>query len=258
MARIRIDKYLSHIGKGTRSEVKKLIKLNKVKVNDQCIKDPGYKVDPETDVVMVGNESVGYTEHVYLMLYKPKGLISATTDKKDKTVMDIVDHPMKAKCFPVGRLDKDTTGLLLITNDGDLSHDLLSPKKHVDKTYFALLDHDIAEEHVKCFYKGVVLEDGYECMPADLIKLGDSQLIAEYGLDEIDEAEKDQADPRTWVSITIREGKFHQVKRMFEAIDRKVLELHRHSMGPLILDKGLDIGSNRELSSDEIKLLINR
>ncbi len=247
MTSIRVDKFLSHVGIGTRTEVKKLIKQKKIKVNGRIVIDPGLKVDDDKDQVSVNGDIIRYQEYIYIMLHKPKGVISATEDKKERTVIDLINHPMKSKLFPVGRLDKDTTGLLLLTNDGHLSHQLLSPKKHVAKTYYALIDGHITEEILNKFRSGIVLDDGYACMPA-VLKL-------------CSEGRKELKIFKEWdkhleiVSITIREGKFHQIKRMFEAVDMKVMELYRHQMGSLILDQSLVQGQSRELSQIELEEL---
>lgn len=200
----RIDKILSNLGYGSRSELKKFCKNGLVKVNGKVINNPGVQVDVENDEIIFDGEKVTYKEFIYLMLNKPDGYISATFDKRDPIVLDLIDkEDLVFEPFPVGRLDKDTEGLLVLTNDGQLAHRVLSPKKHVPKTYYAKIEGIVTEEDIKAFAKGVTLDDGYETMPAELIILKS---------DEISEIE-----------LTIHEGKFHQVKRMFESVDKKVI-----------------------------------
>lgn len=234
---MRIDKMLANLGFGSRKEVKKLLKDGAVKVNDRIIKDAKEHVDPEKDTVTLQGEVVEYKEFIYLMMNKPPGVISATEDNHDQTVIDLLEmEDAVYSPFPVGRLDKDTEGLLLITNDGQLSHRLLSPKKHVPKTYFAVIDQEVTEEDVEAFRQGVVLDDGYETKPGEL-------KILKSGL-------------RSDIELTITEGKFHQVKRMFEAVGKKVVYLKRLSMGPLELDESLELGEYRELTDEEIQSLM--
>ena len=212
----RIDKILSNLGYGSRSELKKFCKNGLVKVNGKVINNPGVQVDVENDEIIFDGEKVTYKEFIYLMLNKPDGYISATFDKRDPIVLDLIDkEDLVFEPFPVGRLDKDTEGLLVLTNDGQLAHRVLSPKKHVPKTYYAKIEGIVTEEDIKAFAEGVTLDDGYETMPAELIILKS---------DEISEIE-----------LTIHEGKFHQVKRMFESVDKKVIYLKRLSMGKLNL-----------------------
>ncbi|HEY9576479.1 MAG TPA: pseudouridine synthase, partial [Pseudobacillus sp.] len=203
---MRIDKLLANIGHGSRKEVKQLLKAGAVTVNGEVIKDAKQHVDPKKDRVMLYEEEVYYREFVYLMMNKPPGVISATEDTREETVVDLleVEHAV-FNPFPVGRLDKDTEGLLLLTNDGVLAHQLLSPKKHVPKTYFAVIDGEVTEEDSKAFQKGVTLDDGYVTKPGKLT-------ILKSGL-------------RSDIELTITEGKFHQVKRMFEAVGKRVVYL---------------------------------
>ena len=233
---MRIDKLLANIGHGSRKEVKQLLKAGAVTVNGEVIKDAKQHVDPKKDRVMLYEEEVYYREFVYLMMNKPPGVISATEDTREETVVDLleVEHAV-FNPFPVGRLDKDTEGLLLLTNDGVLAHQLLSPKKHVPKTYFAVIDGEVTEEDSKAFQKGVTLDDGYVTKPGKLT-------ILKSGL-------------RSDIELTITEGKFHQVKRMFEAVGKRVVYLRRISMGPLQLDEELDLGEYRELTEEEVELL---
>ncbi len=235
----RIDKILSNLGYGSRSELKKFCKNGLVKVNGKVINNPGVQVDVENDEIIFDGEKVTYKEFIYLMLNKPDGYISATFDKRDPIVLDLIDkEDLVFEPFPVGRLDKDTEGLLVLTNDGQLAHRVLSPKKHVPKTYYAKIEGIVTEEDIKAFAKGVTLDDGYETMPAELIILKS---------DEISEIE-----------LTIHEGKFHQVKRMFESVDKKVIYLKRLSMGKLKLDENLELGEYRELTDEEVKMIEER
>ena len=236
---MRIDKLLSNSGFGSRKEVKILLKSKAVEVNGETVRDPKFHVDEKLDQVSVGGESVVYREFIYLMMNKPPGVISATEDRFDETVIDLLsEEEQRFEPFPVGRLDKDTEGLLLITNDGKLAHELLSPKKHVDKTYYAKIDSPVTEEDAVAFKKGVVLDDGYETKPAQLRILRSG-----------DESE---------IELTITEGKFHQVKRMFESVGKQVVFLKRLSMGPLSLDESLASGEYRELSEKELTTLKQR
>lgn len=235
---MRIDKLLANSGFGTRTEVKKLLKSGVVLVDGKLIKDASIHVDPEKSKVSVAGEDVVYKEFVYFMMNKPQGYISATEDQYLKTVLDLLAPEDIAKgIFPAGRLDRDTEGFLLLTNDGQLAHQLLSPKKHVPKTYFARIDGVVTEEDVEKFKIGVTLEDGYETKPAHLV-------ILKSGLE-------------SEIELTITEGKFHQVKRMFEAVDKKVLFLKRLSMGKLNLDESLQLGEYRELTEGELNLIQN-
>ena len=198
----RIDKILSNLGYGSRSEIKKYCKQGSVVVNGSEVSNPGTQVDTENDEILFNGEEVIYREYIYLMMNKPDGYISATTDKYDPTVLDLIDLSYLAfEPFPVGRLDKDTEGLLVLTNDGKLSHRVLSPKKHVPKTYYAKIDGVVTEEDVEAFLEGVVLDDGYKTMPSQLNIL--------------------KSDDESEIELTIHEGKFHQVKRMFESVGKK-------------------------------------
>ncbi|OKL36196.1 pseudouridine synthase [Domibacillus mangrovi] len=233
---MRLDKMLANSGIGTRKEVKKLLKDGGVTVNGSMVKDAKIHVDPAVDKVYLFDEPVRYREFIYLMMNKPDGVVSATEDKRDETVIDLLDESHKHfEPHPVGRLDKDTEGMLLLTNDGQLSHSLLSPKRHVGKTYFAQIKGNVTEEDVHAFDKGVTLEDGYVTKPAKLIILSSG-------------AESE-------IELTITEGKFHQVKRMFIAVDKEVLYLKRLSMGPLALDESLELGEYRELTEEEVRIL---
>ena len=236
---MRLDKYLSDMGVGTRSELKKDIRKGGAIVDGEVVKDPGHSVGPSSRVVFRG-AAVVYEEFVYYMMNKPAGVISASEDGREATVIDLIAEPKRKDLFPVGRLDRDTEGLLLITNDGALSHRLLSPKHHVDKVYYAEVSGILDESDVDLFAQGLVLSDGLECMPADLKILSVSE--DEYS----SEAE-----------ITIREGKFHQVKRMFSSVGAEVSYLKRLSMGPLTLDPDLEPGEYRRLADNELKALLS-
>ncbi|WP_211747656.1 pseudouridine synthase [Paenibacillus sp. Marseille-Q4541] len=239
--KLRVDKILSHMGYGTRSEIKKAVKNGYVSVNGKVIKDSGMQVDPYHDLIDIDGETVKYREFIYLMLHKPQGVISATEDTREETVIDLLDEEYALfEPFPVGRLDKDTEGLLLLTNDGQLSHNLLSPKKHVPKTYEAIVAGEMGAKEIDAFKQGVTLDDGYTTKPAVL---------------EITSVESSEEGKTSHVLVTIHEGKFHQIKRMFETVDSKVLYLKRISMGALQLDPLLPIGSYRELTEEELRIL---
>lgn len=233
----RIDKILSNLGYGTRKDLKKIVKNGMVQVNGITIKDSAMKVDPEKDKIVINGEEIFYREFIYLMMNKPAGVISATFDNKDETVIDLleVEHQV-FEPFPVGRLDKDTVGLLLLTNDGDLNHRLISPKWKVDKVYFAKIDQKVTEEDIEKFKHGITLDDGYRCKEAIL---------------EIQKASEEGSE----IVLTIQEGKFHQVKRMFEAVGKKVTYLKRIEFGTLSLDEDLEEGEYRELTEEEIAIL---
>ncbi|HAS72985.1 MAG TPA: 16S rRNA pseudouridine(516) synthase [Clostridiales bacterium UBA8960] len=231
--KIRLDKMLSNMGKGTRSEMKDALRFGQVKVNGQTVRTGKDKIDPEVDEVTYKGEKVIYKRYVYLVMNKPQGVISATEDNRHKTVIDLIDDTYKHyELFPVGRLDIDTEGLLIITNDGELTHNLLAPKKHVPKTYFAIIQGNVNALDVQEFASGIVLEDGYACMPSELVIKG-----LESG--------------KTEVELTIHEGKFHQVKRMFEATGKRVIYLKRIKMNLLNLDPTIGLGQFRELTEEE-------
>jgi 16S rRNA pseudouridine516 synthase len=269
---MRLDKMLGNLGYGSRSEIKILIRQGAVTVNGKTVKDHGLQIKPSEDEVVLDGETIQYRDTVYVLLHKPAGVVSATEDSRDRTVIDLIDPELTVLSpFPVGRLDKDTEGLLLITNDGKLSHELLSPRKHVPKTYRALVAGEVGEEDAEKFGQGVPLDDGYVTLPAELAVLArmirggtpsadESELALEMAeadnlaadMDEVAEGEA-----LSWIELTIHEGKFHQVKRMFEAVGKKVLYLRRVSMGPLRLDKALAPGQWRELTEDEVDSLRN-
>lgn len=232
---MRLDKYLAEMGIGTRQEVKKKIRQGNISVNGTVVKAADTKIDENQDEIMANGQPVSYVSYEYYMLNKPAGVISATEDRKDTTVLDLIKDKKRKDLFPVGRLDKDTEGLLLITNDGELAHRLLSPKKHVDKIYYAKIQGKVDESDVKAFADGVDIGDDTPAKSADLriLKSGEESEI----------------------ELTITEGRFHQVKRMFHAVGKEVVYLKRLSMGSLILDKTLAKGEYRSLTEEEIKKL---
>ena len=243
---IRLDKYLADIGKGTRTELKEMIRKGRITVNGMIIKKPETKIKKGEDTICLDNAPVEYVELEYYLLNKPQGVISATEDRRRETVVDLIDEKSRKDLFPVGRLDIDTEGLLLITNDGALAHRLLAPGHHVDKVYEARCEGLVPDEAVKRFREGMTLADGLSCMPAELEIL-----------------ERKPEDPETGtaaeslVRITLHEGKFHQVKRMMEEVSCPVLHLKRLSMGPLKLDDTLKPGKYRKLTDKERELLEN-
>ncbi len=233
---LRLDKYLADMQVGSRTEVKQMIKKGRIGVDGAKALKPELKIDIESAKVTVDGQLIGYAEYEYWMLHKPAGVVSATEDKHDKTVIDLLKDSLRKDLFPVGRLDKDTEGLLLITNDGELAHELLSPKKHVDKTYFACIDGIVTEEDVDSFARGLDIGEEKLTMPAELVVLKT-------------EKEKNTSE----IEVTIREGKFHQVKRMFEAVGKTVTYLKRLSMGSLLLDDSLALGEARTLTEQELR-----
>ena len=233
--RIRLDKYLADMGCGTRSQVKREIAGGSVMVNGAPARRPEDKIDTEKDSVVFCGSPVGYVEYEYFMLNKPAGVVSATEDRKERTVLDLIDARQRKDLFPVGRLDKDTEGLLLITNDGEMAHRLLSPKKHVDKVYYARVAGRITEEHVRLFAEGVDIGDEKPALPAELTVLSSGEISE--------------------IELVIREGRFHQVKRMFQAAGGEVIYLKRLRMGSLVLDGGLEPGEYRKLTEEEVRAL---
>ncbi|WHQ78710.1 pseudouridine synthase [Latilactobacillus curvatus] len=233
---MRIDRFLSHMNVASRKELKVLFKAGRVRVDGTVVKDAKFKVN-EATVVYVDDEPVRYQTYFYWLMNKPAGVISATTDPQ-KTVLDLLaPADLRDDLFPVGRLDKDTTGLLLLTNDGDLSHALLSPKKHVSKVYRATIAGIVTAEDQARFEAGLVLSD-FTAQPAQLEILS------------VDEAQQESQ-----ITVEIHEGKFHQVKRMFHAVGKEVLTLERLKMGPLALPDDLDCGQYRALTDAELALL---
>ncbi|NLW48904.1 MAG: rRNA pseudouridine synthase [Firmicutes bacterium] len=233
---MRIDRYLANMGCGSRSEVKRLIKSGLVTINDQTVRNESFQIHPGFDIVVCWGAEVAYRKHIYLMLNKPAGVVSATRDSRERTVLDLLDQKYLNKgIFPVGRLDKDTEGLLILTNNGDLGHQLLAPKKKVPKKYFAKVSGPIGLEEIESFRKGIVLDDGYQTRPAQL--------------------EVVDCGAECEVIVIIEEGKYHQIKRMFQALGKKVLYLKRLAMGELSIDPSLRIGDYRELTLEEIDLI---
>ena len=232
---IRLDKFLCEMEMGTRSQVKDLIKKGMVTVDGEVIKKAEYKFDESKAKVYVKEKEVAYQKFYYYMLHKPAGVVSATVDNHDRTVMELLKDAPGKDLFPVGRLDKDTEGLLLITNDGELSHNLLSPKKHVDKTYLVETRECITEKMMQELEEGVDIGEDKPTMPAIVKLLEDKKL-----------------------ELTIREGKFHQVKRMLQAVENEVVYLKRLSMGSLVLDDKLGLGEFRCLTNQEIEDLKKR
>ncbi|MFA7156696.1 MAG: pseudouridine synthase [Bacilli bacterium] len=227
---IRLDKLLSHMGYGSRKDVKKIIRQGRVEINGEYIFDDDIKVNELEDEIFIDNNMIdSYKENIYIMLNKPKNVVSATFDFNDETVVDLVSEYVSYKIFPVGRLDKDTEGLILLTNDGKLAHSLLSPKKHIEKEYYAELDGDLTQKMIDIFGKGVVLDDGYICKSSKLIPI----------------------NSRT-ARVIIYEGKYHQIKRMFNSVGINVIFLKRKRMGTLNLDENLKSGEYRLLTSQEI------
>ena len=238
---VRLDKFLADSGIGTRAEVKKLIQKGMVQINGEKAKKPEQKVDPQTDAVEFAGERLGArAEFVYYLLHKPAGYVSATEDTKEKTVLELVPKDGRRKLFPVGRLDKDTEGLLLITDDGLLAHQLLSPKKHVDKTYFAVTEGKVVPEDIEKIQAGVDIGDEELTLPGRL---------------EILKTWEESGAWHSEILLTIHEGRFHQVKRMMEALGKNVTYLKRISMGPLTLPKDLPRGEARELTKAELEAL---
>ena len=264
---VRLDKYLADMGVGTRSEVKNLIRKGRISLNGEVVKKPEVKITLGEDEVTVDGTKITYVSYEYYMLNKPAGVISASSDPKAETVIDLLEEAVRKDLFPVGRLDKDTEGLLLITNDGDLAHKLLSPKKHVDKVYFAKVLGVVSEEDVKLFAQGIPLEEELTAMPAKLLihrvtkihieEIADKiaaeeEFLQEKGLLDLDENNEVVISE---IELTIHEGKFHQVKRMFEAVGKKVVYLKRLSMGSLKLDESLALGEYRTLTELELEEL---
>ena len=236
---MRLDKYLADCGAGTRSEIKKLIRSGRVRVTGTDQLRPETQVEPGTAEVWLDGAEVRYRRHIYRLLNKPRGYISATWDARQPTVLDLVPKEfLHYEPFPAGRLDVDTEGLCLLTNDGQLAHRLLSPARHVPKTYAARISGVVTEADAAAFRRGVTLDDSYRTKPAELVILS--------------------AGPISEIQVTITEGKYHQVKRMFEAVGKKVIYLKRIAMGGLALDPAMAPGDIRELEPEELSLLENK
>lgn len=229
----RLDKVISATGKKSRREVKDMVRQGRILVNGKIAAAADMKVDPLLAEIVLDGEPLCYEKFTYIMLHKPAGVLSAVEDRKQKTVLDLLPPELQKRGLsPVGRLDKDTEGLLLLTNDGELTHKLLSPKYHVDKVYYAKVDGCLERADIEAFAEGMTLGDGLECLPAGLEILSDSEAL-----------------------VTLHEGKFHQVKRMLAARGKPVLYLKRLRMGPLYLDDNLPCGAYRPLYEEEIKSL---
>lgn len=230
---MRLDKFLCENGCGTRSQVKQFIKQGRVRVNDIPCKTADLKIDENKDVVSFDGQTLVYEAFVYFMFHKPAGCVSATKDNHDKTVLDFIKkEDYRDDLFPVGRLDKDTEGLLLITNDGALAHQLLSPKKHIPKTYYVKIEKSLSSEDIQLLTEGVDIGEKQKTLPAKVALAGETEIL-----------------------LTITEGKFHQVKRMLHAVGNEVLYLKRLSMGELTLDEALQAGEYRALTREEIDKL---
>ena len=260
---LRLDKNLTELGVGTRSEVKKLIRAKQITVNGEPAVRPEQKIDEQKDEVCLRGEKLSYAAYEYYLFHKPAGCVSATEDTVHRTVVDYLTDTVRSDLFPVGRLDIDTEGLLLITNDGALAHELLSPAKHVEKTYYAKVAGRVTKEDVNLFEKGVDIGEDALTKPAKLVILSNDTPYAdaERSLPEREESGKSwtQEQPEdgilSEIELTITEGKFHQVKRMFEAVGKKVVYLKRLSMGPLVLPEELAPGEYRPLNAGELAAL---
>ena len=231
----RLDKFICDNSGYSRSQIKKVIQKGGVFVNSVPVRTTDLKIDPEKDEVLVCGQKIEYRKFVYLMLNKPEGFVSATEDRREKTVLDLIGEEFSHRAlFPAGRLDKDTVGFVLLTDDGDFAHRILSPKNHVPKTYLAQTDKPCDDEVVRAFNEGARLSDGTVCLKADLSFLNDEKTLCE---------------------VVICEGMYHQIKRMFASCGRKVITLERVKMGALPLDPALKRGEYRELTKDELKLI---
>lgn len=234
---MRLDKFLKETGISTRSESKKILKQGLISVNDVVIKNPDFKIDENNDVICFNDKVINYQEYVYIMINKPSGVVSATEDYKDRTVLDLVEEYKHKSLFPFGRLDKDSVGLIILSNDGKLAHELLSPKKHVSKKYYLKIKGILSNQDIEKFKDGIILEDGYKCKEAHL------EII--------------KSDNVSECYVTISEGKFHQLKRMFKMVDKEVIYLKRIMFGGVILDDSLNEGEYRLLTEEEIGKLKN-
>lgn len=233
---MRVDKLLSHLGYGSRKDVKNLLKKGLFSVNGKTVKEGKVHVNPKEDELVLSGEHLEYRSYIYLMMNKPAGVLSATEDHAQSTVLDLLTEDDRLfEPFPVGRLDKDTTGMLLLTNDGKWAHSISSPKRKVNKTYQVILSEPITEGMIQALEDGVLLDDGYQTLPAE-VKIPDSN------------------ESFHKVHIIIQEGKYHQVKRMFAAVGNHVRQLKRLKIGDVSLDQSLQPGEYRELTEEEIFL----
>ena len=229
----RLDKVMAATGRWSRREVKDLVRQGRVLVDGRCASTSDEKVDPDAAEIRVDGEVISHEKYTYVMLHKPAGVLSATEDSRQATVLDLLPAAWRKKGLsPVGRLDKETEGLLLLTDDGELTHRLLSPKYHVDKLYYAQVEADLEESDIQAFAQGMTLGDGLVCLPAGLEILSKRECL-----------------------VTLREGKFHQVKRMLASRGKPVVYLKRLAMGPLRLDESLEKGGYRRLTQEEVRLL---
>ena len=236
MPLMRVDKLISECGVASRKEIKQMIKAGRISIDGVVASAPEQKLDPDVSKVSIDGEELGYAKFRYYMLNKPAGLLSATDDGKHRTVLDIVTPEMrKMGLFPVGRLDKDTTGLLLLTNDGEFAHWIISPKSEIVKTYHAVTEAAVNDDDVAAFKEGIVLGDGTKCLPAELIPLDDGSCL-----------------------VKVMEGKYHQVKRMLASCGKPVKELERLSIGTVELDLSLKSGEFRALTDDELCRLMKK
>lgn len=236
MGLLRIDRFLSNQNIASRREAKELLRAGLVQVNGETVRKADRKIDPERDTISVNGQECQYQEHLYLMLYKPKGVVSATEDRVHRTVLDLVPEELsRPGLFPAGRLDKDTTGFVLLTDDGDFAHAILAPKRHVTKTYEAVVDAPVSPEDLRRLEEGIVLKDGTICMEASF------------------SVEKEGETPT--ILVVIREGKYHQIKRMFGAVGWRVLDLKRTQIGGLALDPALPEGECRPITTNELKMI---
>ncbi len=232
----RLDKIIASQGKHSRSDVKKLIKSGRITVDGKAVKSGDIKIDPANCEITLDGEVLNYKKHIYIMLNKPKGVISASNDKAQKTVVDLVPPELfRDGLFPAGRLDGDTRGFVLITDDGDFAHRILSPKNHIMKTYHAVIRKALTEEDILAFKNGIELSDGTLCLEARVKMLKNTD--------------------KPTAEVKICEGKYHQVKRMFAALDNRVLDLRRVKMGELLLDEALEEGQCREITKEELQLI---
>lgn len=235
MAQMRLDRFLADMGIASRKELKQMIRSGRVLVDGKAATQPEMKLDPEESSVTLDGKALTYTRFHYYMMDKPTGILSVTEDKKQDTVLSLVTPEMRRMgLFPVGRLDKDTSGLLLLTDDGDFAHRVISPKSGVRKMYYAKVDGKLDEKDVSSFADGIILKDGTECLPAKLEIIGENECY-----------------------VTVMEGKYHQVRRMLASRGAPVLELRRLSIGALKLDANLGAGGFRELDQTEIQLVYN-
>ena len=231
----RIDKIIASQGKYSRSEVKKLVKSGRVTLDGRVLRSSDEKADPDVNVIAIDGKAIGYKKHLYIMLNKPQGVVSATDDRDHETVIDLVPKELRRDgLFPAGRLDGDTVGFVLITDDGDFAHEILSPKNHIMKTYHATLQRELTQEDIDAFRNGIELRDGTLCLEAEVAPIDSDIPMAQ---------------------VKICEGKYHQVKRMFAALGNKVLYLKRVKMGELSLDENLEEGQCREITPEELKLI---